>query len=357
MWKLCWLILLSLLLGACQPTDSGRALQEDYLQRLANGLDSALPSPAPLALEVWRLPPRRERVQEIPALRIGLLDLLIDLHRCPRLQQLISERNNSLGKQMTASHRLGYEGQLITALEACLPLLAGEEAVAEEDSLQTLQTLLTSKRQQLPAVFWNAFNASPEVEGYLRFDRQPLPTSALDDSAALLALEQLAEIAEQLPERLPPEPEQLDELFFALQQSAGGGQLIHSLLQLQQTLEHGSQLLEERQAQRPLCPLGTPTPRGRLAQNLFVKFYAGELQPYMSEVDQRGQRWSTALRRLAESRAIPAATRQYLLRLAGEEHSLWSAFRNASRRHVQAWQDTLRSCQLAPGQAGWQALD
>ncbi|MCL7462954.1 DUF3080 family protein [Pseudomonas sp. NW5] len=350
MWKHCAILLLSLLLGACQPSDPGRALQDDYLQRLANGLDSPLADQPALTLEHWRLPPRRERLLEIEPLRISLLDLLIDLHRCPRLQQLISERNNSLGKQMTASRRLGYEGQLIRALEECLPLLASEETASEEDSLQSV---LDGKRQQLRAVFWNAVNGSPEVESYLRFAKQGLAPSGADDGAALLALEQLASLAEQLPQQLPPTPEQLDELFFALHRSTAGGQLIHSLLALRQSLEAGSQLLETRQTTRPLCPLGTPTPRGRRAQNLFVKFYAGELQPYLAEVDQRGQRWSAALRRLAAAPDIPVATRQYLQRLAGEEQSLWSEFRAASRRHVKAWQDTLRSCQLAPGQAGW----
>lgn len=346
------LLALLLLLAACQPGDPGQALQDDYLARLANGLELDLAAAPPASLEQWRMPPRRERLLATPELRIGLLDLLIDMHRCPRLQQLIAERNNSLGKQMVASRRLGYEGQLIAALQDCLPVLARPADAATRD---TLQALLAAKREQLPAVFWNAVNAGPEVEQYLRFAPRALAPEAPGDEAALLALERLAEIGTRLPAALPPAPEALDELFFALHASSGGPELITSLQRLTATLEAGSKLLERRQATRPLCPQGRPTPRGRLMQNLFVKYYAGQLQPYLATVHQRGQRWSAALRRLAGAPGIPSASRDYLLALAGTEHSLWSGLNAASQRHVQAWQDSLRRCQLAPGQSGWDA--
>ncbi len=350
--RLCGVLLLaSLLLAGCQPTDSGRAVQEDYLQRLANGLESSAVPAAPASLEHWRMPPRRERLLAIPELRVGLLELLIDLHRCPRLQQLIGERNNSLGKQMAPSRRLDYEGRLIVALKNCQQTLAhGDDA----ETRNSLERLLAEKRRQLPAVFWNAFNAGGELERYLRFAAQPLAMQASDDEAALLALEQLASLVEQLPDTLPPPAERLDELFFALHASQGGPALIASLASLQATLGAGSQMLEERQNRRPACPLGRPTPRGRLLQNLFVKYYAGQLQPYLAEVHQRGRRWSEALQRLATAPQAPPATRDYLLRLAGGQDSLWSGFEAATQRHVQAWQDTLRACQLAPGQSGWQ---
>lgn len=338
------------LLHGCQPADPGRELQADYLQRLANGLESTVTPETP-KLDDWRMPPRRERLSAIPELRVSLLELLIDLHRCPRLQQLIGERNNSLGKQMAPSHRLDYEGRLIVALTGCRRTLAGAD---DPEILASLDTLLAEKRQQLPAVFWNAFNAGGETEHYLRFAARPLAPQAGSDEAALLALEQLASLIESLPGQLPPPAERLDELFFALQASQAGPALITSLASLRATLDAGSRLLEERQHERPACPLGQPTPRGRLLQNLFVKYYAGQLQPYLAEAHQRGLRWSSALQRLARAPQVPAATRDYLLRLAGERDSLWSGFQMATRRHVRAWQDTLRACQLAPGQSGWQ---
>ncbi|MEX6502775.1 DUF3080 family protein [Pseudomonas zhanjiangensis] len=347
------LILLSLM--ACQPADDGLALQADYLRRLNNGVEGAGVAPFdPAQLPRYRMPARRDRLIEIAQLRIGLLDLLLDVRRCPRLQQQISLRNSSLGKQLQPSSRLAYEGDLLRALDDCRSALRGSD---DHKLPALLEELAAQKRAQLPAVFWNALNGSPEVEHYLRFADQALPVGAADETAAddptLDALAQLAALGSALPETLPPSTPALDPLFFALHSSAQGGQLITSLVSLGATLNRASELLESRQRLRPVCPLGRATPRGRILQNIFVKYYAGVLQPYLALVDQRGQRWSASLRRLSELEQVPPATRRYLLELAGADDSLWADFQAATARHVRAWQETLRSCGLAPGQAGW----
>lgn len=339
------------LLTACTPANDGLALQADYLKRLANVLEANTPEPiARKTLSRYRLPPRRERLLDIPELRIGLLDLLIDARHCPALQQQISQRNNSLGKQLQASQRLGYEGELLRAIDACLPHLQDERSTSLR---QSLQQIAADKRQQLPAVFFNALNASPEFEGYLRFADQALPLDAGEDSAALDALRQLATIGAALPAQLPPPTRELDGHFFALYASAQGGQLITSLASLTHSLEAGSALLEQRQASRAPCPLGQATQRGRILQNIFIKYYAGSLQPYMAQVHQRAQPWRESLQALQAVQGLPPASRNYLQKLSGETDSLWSDFNAATARHVRAWQTTLNSCGLAPGQSGW----
>jgi len=345
------LLLTALCLCACTPADDGLALQADYLQRLSNALDVE-PATAFDANELtrYRLPARRERLIEIAELRISLLDLLVDVRRCPALQQQISQRNNSLGKQLTPSSRLAYEGDLLRALDACSAHLRSQDL---QPLRNTLEQLAQEKRAQLPGVFWNALNASPEVERYLRFADRPLPPNADEDHAALDALAQLASIGSALPAALPPSAEQLDPLFFALHASDQGGQLISSLASLTHSLNQGSDMLQSRQQGRPLCPTGTATQGARIAQNIFVKYYAGSLQPYLAQVDQRGQLWSSSLRSLSSVAQIPPATRQYLHSLSGPEASLWADFQQATARHVRSWQELLNSCGLAPGQSGW----
>ena len=344
------LLIAALCLCACTPANDGLALQADYLQRLSNALDVE-PETAfdPHELTRYRLPARRERLIELAELRIGLLDLLVDVRRCPALQQQISLRNNSLGKQLTPSSRLAYEGDLLRALDACNAHLRSQD---QQPLRNTLEQLAQEKRAQLPGVFWNALNASPEVERYLRFAEQALPVNAAEDHAALDALAQLAAIGNALPAALPPSAEQLDPLFFALHASEQGGQLISSLVSLTRTLNQGSAMLDSRQ-QRPLCPTGKATERGRIMQNIFIKYYAGSLQPYLAQVDQRGQAWSSSLRTLSNVTQIPPPTREYLQGLSDQETSLWADFQRATARHVRSWQDLLNSCGLAPGQSGW----
>ena len=346
-------LITALCLCACTPADDGLALQADYLQRLSNALDVESATAFDSAeLTRYRLPARRERLLNIAEVRISLLELLVEIRRCPALQQQISLRNNSLGKQLTPSSRLAYEGDLLRAIDACHEHLRREN---QDPLLGTLDQLAADKRAQLPDVFWNALNASPEFERYLRFAEQTLPPNAGEDNAALDALAQLATLGRALPATLPPSGEQLDPLFFALHASDQGGQLISSLASLTHNLNQGSDMLESRQEQRPLCPTGKATERGRIVQNIFVKYYAGSLQPYLAQVDQQGQAWSRSLRALSEVTQIPPATRQYLQRLSGPETSLWADFQQATARHVRSWQELLNSCGLAPGQSGWNA--
>jgi hypothetical protein len=345
------LLITALSLGACTPADDGLALQADYLKRLSNTLDvEAAQALDSIELSRYRMPPRRERLIDIPELRISLLELLVEVRRCPALQQQISLRNNSLGKQLTPSSRLAYEGDLLRGIDACIEYARGQD---QPELSGTLEQLAQDKRAQLPAVFWNALNASPEVERYLRFSNHALPTVPGEDDDALDALAQLASIGNALPTALPPSAKQLDPLFFALHASDQGGQLISSLASLTHTLDQGSQMLVSRQQQRPLCPTGKATERGRIAQNIFVKYYAGSLQPYLAQVDQRAQAWSSSLRSLSSVAQVPVATRQYLDSLSDQEASLWADFQQATARHVRSWQDLLNSCGLAPGQSGW----
>ncbi|SDG25521.1 Protein of unknown function [Pseudomonas benzenivorans] len=346
------LALLSLLaLAACQPADDGLAVQADYLQRLNNALEGDQVADFDRAqLLRYRMPARRERLIEIPEMRIGLLELLLDVRRCPALQQQISLRNSSLGKQLPPSSRLAYEGDLLRALDTCRAALQRDGNPALR---AVLDDLAAQKRTQLPAVFWNALNGSREVERYLRFAEQALPLAPHEDNAAHAALAQLARLGNALPQTLPPPAAQLDPLFFALHSSPQGGQLITSLASLRHSLNQASRILEDRQRHRPVCPLGQATPRGRILQNIFVKYYAGALQPYLAQVHQRGLGWSHSLRQLGATPQIPPATHGYLLSLGGLEQSLWADFQAATARHVRAWQDTLQHCGLAPGQSGW----
>lgn len=352
----CLILCLLLSLSGCQPGDDGLALQADYLKRVNTALEgNGVAAFDATQLPNYRMPARRLRLIEIPDIRISLLDLLIDVRRCPDLQLLISERNSILGKQMLASSRLGYEGDLLRAIDACRAYLSHQP---EQTLNQTLAVLATQKRQQLRAVYWNALNTSPEFEHTLRFSQQALPVShpereIAEHNAPAQALQQLVEIGSQLPTTLPPASEKIDPLLFTLQASEQGPELITSLLSLTDTLNQASDLLETRQRQRPLCPIGKPTERARIVQNIFVKFYAAGLQPYLATVDQQGRVWRASLRQLSRVEQIPVALYNYLQALAGPEDSVWQRFVQANGRHVKAWQQILKPCSMAPGQSSW----
>ncbi|MCJ8169169.1 DUF3080 family protein [Atopomonas sediminilitoris] len=338
-------VMLCALLAACEQADPAAALQEDYLSRLARALEQpTAPAFDRQALLVLRPPPKRALVNGIPDTRISLLELLVDSSTCPRLRVLISERNSILGKVMQPSHQLAYEVALVHELEACLR----ESAEQNSDWHAALTSLKQQKQQQLPLHYWNLFAASSEVRQHLRFAEHGLapenPAGAwLDEFAALV----------NLPSRFQQRPvltaNEIDQHLLGLSRSTGGGQWLHSVLRLTETLTHGTQMLQQRAARKPLCPLGRATPPARIAQNVMIKYFAGQLQPYLARVDQRGQRWHGLIQ---QWRAQPGATAAFEAYLASLER-LWQRYQQAQHTHIQAWQDTLRACQLAPGQSGW----
>ena len=347
------LLSLALLLTGCDVGAPASRQMDNYLTRLGRVLEQPVSHFDSRHLSHYRMPERRERVQTVAEQRLSLLDLVVESRHCHALQQRISERNSSLGRLMPASHRLAHEGQLLQALDECLLVIADDPRRSE---LKTqLEDIGAAKRASLPAVFWNALNASSEFEYYLRFADQPLPPDpSISDTLALQALAELSSIGQALPEQLPPSREVLDPLFQALQRSSRSGQLIHSLARLNHTLNQASTMLESPRAAR-LCPLGQPTPQSRILFNVFVTYYAGEIQPLLAQAQRLGQPWQQQLTHLREVPEIPPATAAYLQRLSGHEQALWESFQASVQRHNQAWLQVLERCQLQPGQPGWEA--
>ncbi|MEH6564506.1 MAG: DUF3080 family protein [Halopseudomonas sp.] len=347
------LLALLLALAGCQRAPEAERQMQNYLERVARVLKQDWQTFEPDQLARYRFAARRERLIAIAPLRISLLDLIVDTGDCRVLQQRISERNTVLGKVAPWSHRLAYDGQLLRALDQCTALL---KAQPEQQPLrEQLKSIANSKRATLTATFWNALNASEEFEQYLRFASRPLPVSPapLTDRAAIEALNQLAEIGASLPRHLPPERAQLDTLLQALQSSQRGGELITSLAQSIHGLQQATAMLQATDA-RLLCPMQAPSARSKILLNVFVRFYAGEIQPYLAQLQRLGQPWADAILTLRAVPGIPAATAAGLDRLVGDETALWQRYQSAVAAHTQAWQDLLGACQSQPGQSGWQ---
>ncbi len=342
-----------LLLSGCERAPEASQQMDNYLERVGRVLDAPWTQFDSQNLSHYRVGPRRQRMLPVAAQRIGMLDLLVESRRCQTLQQSVSQRNSSLGKVMPWSHRLAADGELIRALDDCIEVIHDDPS--RQALLADLQRIATTKRDELHSVFWNALNASSEFEYYLRFADTPLPvsSSALSDQSAINALQQLTAIGQALPGQLPPPRAVLEEHFQALQRSQRGSELIHSLARLTHMLEQATAMLGSERAQK-LCPLGQPTPRSQILLNVFVTFYAGEIQPYLAQVQRLGQPWQQSLSELAQVPAIPQDTKAYLQALVGSEDSLWARYQQQLAAHSAAWQDVLGRCQSSPGQSGWQ---
>jgi hypothetical protein len=158
-FRLCSLLLgcFVLLSSGCSRPNADQLLR-DYQQRLDRVL-----SLTPVDVELAALPPLpaiRDLQHPIAPSQLNLLDL-VALRHC-HLQQLVAERNNSLGKVMTSSNLLGYELQLLVTMQPCLnhPELSTKLRA-------DLQQIYTQKQQQLRLVLDNFLTSDPTLRKQL----------------------------------------------------------------------------------------------------------------------------------------------------------------------------------------------
>ncbi|NVK41323.1 MAG: DUF3080 domain-containing protein [Oceanospirillaceae bacterium] len=325
---------------------------DNYATRVARTLDERLDIDLETRGQLPLFPPRRERLQPLTDLRQGLIEVLA-LRHCDLLH-LIAERNSSLGKVMAPSQQLVYEVRFLDRLRSCRNRLYSSQD-SDPELLAQVNAIYTVKQRELPRTLWNALYASDEME--LNFSRgdPPLPLEA--DSGvppAIAALEQLASATELLsrPRWQPPELlTHIEDPYEMLNRDRFGSHWLKSLLFLTETLNATADVLERREQRYPLCPQQRPTPDAKILLNVFTKFYAGEVQPYLARVHRDGERWRRLHDKLIHDLPATTAMRDYWEQVLSEQNpeSVWRRYVDARDRHTHAWQTVLRRCGLMPG--------
>ncbi|MBM4201391.1 MAG: DUF3080 domain-containing protein, partial [Gammaproteobacteria bacterium] len=271
-------------IASCTGDRDPELMYRNYLERLGNVTGIAVP--ADVAIEpIPPYPRTREIVLPELEIRVGVLTYLA-LGEC-RLLQAISERNSSLGRVQAASERLVYERSFLHRIRAC----EGEVQQSRPDDrafLDQLAAIRLDKEANLPRVFWNATFAGPEFRTLLSTGTPALQRGeSLALAEAEAALDHLTHLGRTLFEGPGPDGSLAGQLY-PLQVQKSVGKLLHGLQVSQYYLAQASALLEQTAAANRLCPMGRKTPRGGYLFNVFVKFYAGEVQPYVSGLHRQG---------------------------------------------------------------------
>ncbi len=344
-----WLIpgICALLLAGCNPFSEAKPMMTEYLDRLGRVLDTpslSLPEHLPTASA---LPRRRERLLTIPELELGMLDFL-SLYGC-ELQYVVGEKNSVMGRVMQPINRLRYEIRFIRAAEACLP------EVDDPALRDTLQAAIDSKRETLPLATWNATWGTEEIEQLFTLAKGYYPVSEELNPIADLALdlEQLNAIVRALQQdELKVPLDDLGRIHQRWQAEFLAGQAINSARLLIAALDAGTETLQERLTDRPLCLNGKPNNQSTIVRNFFFSVYIGKIQPYMSDVSRARDRLIAGFAQLAEQQPVmPETFRSWYHRHLSldADASLWRQLDEAMMRHTRHWQDLLGQCGLRPG--------
>lgn len=345
------LLCLALLLSGCSRENPETRLH-DYAYRVGNAIEH------PYTLNFASLPPaypaKRNRALPTTDIREGLIDVL-ELRHCGLLE-LVGQRNSSLGKFALPSQRLIYETRFLPLLRRCINNLAATDRDNEDarQLLKHLQSIEQIKHHNYPAVISNAIFNSDEISRHFARGGKPLDTTALQQLNGLIpALEhfqQMAVLSQHTEWEQPDRVRRLEQDYEAFYRSDFGADWLHSLLLLTQTLEQTAHAIETRMARRPLCFKQRPTPQARIIQNVLQRYYAGQLQPWMSGIDRSGRLWRQHWLDLLEQLPTTPEVTQYFSHLFGDRpDSLWQQYVQARDRHTRAWQSLLKQCGMMPG--------
>lgn len=347
-----WLLLSATLAIVGCDRSSPEAMLENYASRVGNTLDEDIETDFETDGRLPLFPARRDRLQPLTDIRQGLIEVLA-LRHCDLLH-LIAERNSSLGKVMPPSQQLVYELRFLDRLRSCRRRL-DQTPNADSELLAQVNKIYAVKQRELPAALWNAIYVSGEME--LNFSRGDPPLALSTDSGtppAISALERLAGLVRLISKPdwvLPTLLDEIEQPYEALNRDRFGSQWLKSVLLLTETLERTAEGIEKREARYPLCPQQRPTPDAKILMNVFTKFYAGEVQPYLARVHRDGRRWRALHEELIHRLPAADAMLRYWDEVFAENNpdSLWRRYNDARDRHTRAWQHVLRRCGLMPG--------
>lgn len=326
---------------------------ERYSNRVANSLDSETQLDLDHSLALPTYPRRRERIRPVTDLRQGLLEVL-KLRHC-QLVQLVAERNSSLGKVMPPSRQLVYEIRFLSGLNQCRQTL--QQNHADSGLIETIDEIYQIKQQNMEAALWNGIFTSEAMERNFSHAEPALPLTGEDGfSQSRQALQLFNRIAALNPIMQTPltwrEPDYLDQLephYQALSTLRYGSRWLRSIVLITETLEHTADVIEQRLAKRPLCYNNQANPTALIVKNVFNKYYAAELQPYMAKIHNQGREWLDLNQQLLQHfQHIPKSMQQYQRLMLTPESPLWQRYTQARNRHTEAWQGLLTQCNLMP---------
>ncbi|WP_415898647.1 DUF3080 family protein [Neptuniibacter sp. QD48_11] len=351
------LIILLISLSGCSR-DTPELVLENYLYRLSNTLDLNQPQSYIPEARI-QFPLKRDRILKTTEIREGLLDVL-KLKRCDLLP-LIAERNSSLGKVAKPSAKLQYELNFYYLLTQCRESLRNASAI-DTELLKRVNEIHRVKRDNLPAELWNGIFTAPEIEA--NFSRSQTALPLVDNSSSQQSIEALRTLVNLTANNLDqlgltrPSEDHLNQAFKVLHSNRSGPAIISSLEVLTYHLDQAARLLDQRNSPtNPLCRNQSPNKKARILENVFYKFYIGEVLPYLAQTDRYASQWLDLNQQLLQnyktlSVSIPQSMETYSATVLSKTspQSLWLNYQQVRDKHTEAWQNILRNCGMMPTQ-------
>lgn len=329
-----WLLLtVTIFATGCSRTDAD-AIFSDYQQRLDRVL--ALTPHEVQLTALPQLPAIRELQQPIAPSQLNLLDL-VALRHC-QLQQLVAERNNSLGKVMQSANLLGYELQLLASIKPCL-----DHPALSVQLKADLQQIYRQKQQQLPVVLTNFLTTDLTLRKQLTGQPRLLTEGASNAVAEpLTALKNLNGLKQQL---LAANEEIYPTLTAAyINQQLGVLYQGNFIADWQYSLRRSNAWLatvNQQLAQVTVADLCLKPAKMDILNNILTQIFVPRVQSYLAELDRIGYQLLPELILLYQDTPLAQHVDDRLVKPAQQ-------LRNLTKQHVRWYQQLQQQCRIQP---------
>ncbi len=277
---------------------------------------------------------------ELP-LASGSLDALdfLAISGCA-VQVTIGKRNSSLGRMARDSQRLLLELEFLQLAPECI---AYQRKQGQADIADTLDTAWKLKRQQLPALIFNATLGGDE---FREFWRGGTPGADYPDTAGSQVITAMEAINALVGRWLSGDyrADNWDFEILLSQVATGDGGLLLSALAMQDGwLAAADGMVSRRLDSGPLCRPGFRPEAATILDNVISRFFIGELQPGAAALGSRFHELLPSIHAL-ETQLEPVLPEPYVTWQRRRDDQ-FSRFTAAPRRHVEKLQALRAPCQ------------
>ena len=258
-----------------------------------------------------------------------------------QLQQVVSERNNQLGRLADPITVLFFDLRFIALAPDCIRTLQADDP----PTAQILSEALASKLANRSRHIEQAILLSDEMVTFWKHSAftQIAPQSAMSEVMALNALSQ------QVMQLKQGELLEVSDIYDSLQplNSGLGGKLLSGWLSLSQHLQEAEHHLDQFSERRPLCFNRQSNPRADRFEGLVTRRFATSVQREINRLEQATRKVMPAMGKL--ERSLATGQTPALTAFQTERDQLIDNTRALLVHHVQRLGDTLGTCGLRPG--------
>ncbi|MBH0077777.1 DUF3080 family protein [Pseudoalteromonas sp. SWYJ118] len=329
------LVMFVFALTGCSKAPS--SVNATYVERLSSTVNVNTTQPAPLK----QLP----LLQPTPIAQSDLTLSIVELagiSQC-KLNVLISEHNNQLGKTASAAGQLKYQINFIKSAQVCLNTL---------DKNSPSYTKILAAKNYKETHLMHFFNAmlfkEPELNKTWLLTSNELSSEPAGFSDTLQALKQLVLIKQQINAKQFSKINS-DSIFSALEQ-LNKYQFNQALIQSarkQVVLNNNATQFVKTLNFNTLCPEGKNNINAKIISNIFQKFYLKEIQPYQAQLTGYLEVLQPLYNELWFNESISSPQINNLVK-TGSTSNLLNLLKSSAKNHVIWWQGFYKTCEISP---------